>query len=160
MKTLKLSLSIAIIALFTFVNCTHDDYVPVEGTATEDFFSTSELLVKKFSNAPTFDGVIDDVWKEARPLVNSAYVSGAGDRIITLNGSSGGDTSLEPTDLMDPYTGESYNYSLRGGHDGQYLYLLFEWDDDTDSKDRQSWYFDEAAGTAGLWKQENKYANH
>ena len=157
MKTLKLSLSIAVLALFTFVNCTHDDYVPAESAPAEDFFSTSELLVKKFSNAPTFDGVIDDVWKEARPLLNSAYVSGAGDRIITLNGSSGGDTSLEPTDLMDPYTGESYNYSLRGGHDGQYLYLLFEWDDDTDSKDRQSWYFNPINSK---WQQENKYANH
>ena len=157
MKTLKLSLSIAIIALFTFVNCTHDDYVPVEGTPAEDFFSTSELLVKKFSNAPTFDGVIDDVWKEARPLVNSAYVSGAGDRIITLNKSSDGDTSLEPTDLMDPYTGESYNYSLRGGHDGEYLYLLFEWEDDTDSQDRESWFFNPLTSK---WQQENKYANH
>ena len=58
---------------------------------------------------------------------------------------------------MDPYTEEAYNYSLRGGHDGQYLYLLFEWEDETDSRDRQSWYFDQVASK---WKQENKYANH
>jgi len=58
---------------------------------------------------------------------------------------------------MAPYTGESYSYSLRGGHDGEYLYLLFEWEDDTDSRDRQSWYFD---GVDSKWKQENKYANH
>ena len=37
-----------------------------------------------------------------------------------------------------------------------YTYL-FEWEDDTDSRDRQSWYFD---GAASKWKQENKYANH
>jgi hypothetical protein len=58
---------------------------------------------------------------------------------------------------MDPYTGEAYNYSLRGGHDGEYLYLLFEWEDDTDSQDRESWFFNEAESK---WQQENKYANH
>ena len=61
---------------------------------------------------------------------------------------------------MDPYTGESYSYSLRGGHDGTNLYLLFEWEDDTDSQDRQSWFFNPAAGVTGEWQQENKYANH
>ena len=157
MKTLKLSLSIAIISLLTFVNCTHDDapdYTVVDPGVGE---SSEELLVKKFATAPVFDGEIDAIWSEARPLINRATVSGAGDREITLNGSSNGDLSVEPTDLMDPYTGEGYSYSLRGGHDGEYLYLLFEWEDDTDSKDRQSWYFD---GVASKWKQENKYANH
>ena len=159
MKTQKTNLVLAMIFLISlsFIGCTHDDapeYGPVDPGNGE---STDVLLVKKFSTAPTFDGEIDDVWDEARPLVNSATVTGAGDRIITLNGSSNFDTSLEPTDLMAPYTDESYNFSLRGGHDGEYLYLLFEWEDDTDSRDRQSWYFD---GVSSTWKQENKYANH
>ncbi|MBL4561879.1 MAG: hypothetical protein JKX79_12940, partial [Labilibaculum sp.] len=115
------------------------------------------LLVKKFSTAPTFDGDIDEVWSEARPLLNAASVTPSGDRIITLNKESLGDISIEPTDLMDPYTGESYKYSLRGGHDGEYLYLLFEWEDETDSRDRQSWYFNDVTSK---WQQENKYANH
>lgn len=160
MKTIKRSLFFAVMILISFTNCTHDD-APVctdpgggDGGVGE---STDELLVKKFSTAPNFDGEIDEVWKEARPLVNRASVSAAGDRIITLNGSSNGDTSLEPTDLMDPYTGESYSFSLRGGHDGEYLYLLFEWEDDTDSRDRQSWFFNEVSSK---WQQENKYANH
>ncbi len=155
MKNLKLSLLLAV--LISLVNCTHDDaptYTNVDPGVGE---STDVLLVKKFSTAPIFDGEIDDVWSEARPLINKATVSRAGDRIITLNGSSNGNLSLEPTDLMDPYSGESYKYSLRGGHDGEYLYLLWEWEDDTDSRDRQSWYFD---GVASKWKQENKYANH
>tara|TARA_R110001583_G_scaffold114876_3_gene265361 strand:- start:23851 stop:25092 length:1242 start_codon:yes stop_codon:yes gene_type:complete len=159
MKKLRLNLVLAVIATITLVNCTHDD-APTGTTVIVDEgvgSSTEELLVKKFSTAPTFDGDIDEVWSEARPLLNAAYVSPAGDRTITLNGSSNGDLSLEPTDLMDPYTGESYKYSLRGGHDGENLYLLFEWEDDSDSQDRQSWYFDGASKT---WKQENKYANH
>ncbi|MCK5679039.1 MAG: hypothetical protein KAH72_11270 [Flavobacteriaceae bacterium] len=160
MKTKKTSLILAMILLISlsFTSCTHDDApegtIPIDPGVGE---SADVLLVKKFTTAPTFDGEIDDVWKEARPLVNRATVTNAGDRIITLNGSSNGDTSLEPTDLMEPYTGESYSYSLRGGHDGEYLYLLFEWEDDTDSRDRQSWYFNEATSK---WQQENKYANH
>jgi len=159
MKTLKLNSLLAILAAFAFVNCTHDD-TPT-GVAPGIGESTDVLLVKKFSKAPTFgeerNEAWNDIWNEARPLVNAATVTPAGDRIITLNGSSNGDTSLEPTDLMDTYTGESYNYSLRGGHDDEYLYLLFEWEDESDSRDRQSWYFD---GVASKWKQENKYANH
>jgi Ethylbenzene dehydrogenase len=158
MKNLRLNLVLAVIAAITLVNCTHDD-APTGTVIVDEGVgeSSDELLVKKFSTAPIFDGDIDEVWSEARPLINVATVLKAGDRVITLNGSSNGDTSHEPTDLMDPYTGEKYNYSLRGGHDGEYFYLLFEWDDDTDSKDRQSWYFDPISSK---WKGENKYANH
>ncbi|WP_142784155.1 ethylbenzene dehydrogenase-related protein [Changchengzhania lutea] len=157
MKTPKLVSALFIMAIF-FAGCTHDDYVPITGPDDGGIGeSPDELLVKKFSTAPTFDGDIDDVWSEARPLINKATVTPAGDREITLNSSSGGDLSLEPTDLMDPYTGESYSYSLRGGHDGQYLYLLFEWEDDTDSQDRESWFFNPITSK---WQQENKYANH
>jgi hypothetical protein len=157
MKTLKLSLSIAILSLFTFQNCTHDD-APDYGIVDAGIGqSLDTVLVKKFTTAPVFDGEIDEVWSEARPLINRASVSGAGDREITLNASSNGDLNLEPTDLMDPYTGESYKYSLRGGHDGTNLYLLFEWEDDTDSQERESWFFN---SITSKWQQENKYANH
>lgn len=157
MKTTKISLVLALIFLISFTNCTHDDapdYLPID---PGDLVSADELLVKKFSTALVFDGEIDEVWKEARPLKSIASVTLAGDRIIPLNSSSGGDASLEPNDLFDPFTGEGYKYTLRGGHDGEYLYLLFQWEDDSDSRDRQSWYFDPVDSK---WKQENKYANH
>lgn len=159
MKTAYKSLVLLMFFIFSMTSCTHDNdpiYVD-DGTGGTPEYSTDELLVKSFSVAPEFDGQIDDVWSEARPLMSTASVTAAGDRIITLNGSSNGDTSLEPTDLMEPYQGEGYNFTLRGGHDNEYLYLLFEWEDDTDSRDRQSWFFDPADSK---WKQENKYANH
>lgn len=159
MKTIKLSLLVAIFTLIAFVRCTHDD-APVAPIVVEDpgvGESPDELLVKKFSTAPNFDGDIDEVWNEARPLKNTATVLAAGDRVIPLNGSSNGDASLEPTDLMDPYTGEKYKFSLRAGHDGEYIYFLMEWEDDTDSKDRESWFFDPINQK---WQGENKYANH
>jgi len=157
MKNLKLNLALLALASLTLVNCTHDN-APNIGVDPGVGSSTDVLLVKKFSTAPTFDGDIDEVWDEARPLVNIAEVYNAGDRVITLNKiNSGTDASLEPTDLFDPYVGEKYKYKLRGGHDGTYLYLLFEWEDDTDSMDREMWYFDPNTKT---WKQDNKYANH
>ena len=116
MKTTKISLILGMVFLISlsFIKCTHDDapecYDPISPGVGE---SSEELLVKKFSEAPVFDGEIDDVWSEARPLINYATVTQAGDRIITLNSSSNGNTSLEPTDLMDPYTGEAYNFTLR-----------------------------------------------
>ena len=155
MKTIKLYSVIFFIATI-YTSCTHDDYVPIT-VESEIGESLDELLVQRFATAPIFDGEIDDIWADAIPLVNRATVSRAGDREITLNKSSNGDLSLEPMDLMDPYTGESYSYSLRGGHDGEYLYLLFEWEDDTDSQERESWFFNP---TTSKWQQENKYANH
>ena len=158
MKTIIKSL-MQFLVILLFANCTHDnDPICIDGGIGESpSYSMDTLLVKKFSTAPQFDGGIDEVWSETQPLKSIASVTKAGDRIITLNGSSNGDVSLEPEDLFDPYTGEGYQFSLRGGHDGEYLYLLFEWDDETDSRDRQSWYFDQVASK---WKQENKYANH
>jgi len=159
MRTLKICLIAVIISVISFTGCTHDDAPDLTQVTVDPGVgqSSDTLLVKKFATAPVFDGEIDAMWAEVRPLINRATVTGAGDRIITLNGSSNGITLLEPNDLMDPYTGESYKYSLRGGHDGTNLYLLFEWEDETDSKDRQSWYFD---SVDSKWKQENKYANH
>ncbi|MBT8235145.1 MAG: hypothetical protein KJO04_03045, partial [Bacteroidia bacterium] len=142
------------------VYCTHDDtpLTTIIESDPEVGVSSDTLLVAKFESAPVFDGVIDEIWKETRPLVNTATVSPAGDRVITLNSiNSGTDTSLEPTDLFDPFTGEAYNFSLRGGHDGEYLYLLLEWEDDSDSQDRESWYFKPDSQT---WHQHNKYANY
>jgi len=159
MKAVKLLSVLFFLGAF-IIACTHADAPDTDPPVIVDpgvGSSPDVLLVKRFSTAPTFDGDVDAVWAEARPLVNKATVTPAGDRIITLNRSSNGNLSLEPTDLMDPYTGEAYNYSLRGGHDGEYLYLLFEWEDDTDSQDRESWFFNQAESK---WQQENKYANH
>ena len=153
MKQFKFKLILTAAFALILVNCTFDD----NANYSEMNSSTDVLLVKKFKTAPIFDGEIDEVWSSAKPMISDASVSSAGSRVITLNGSSNGNTALEPNDLFDPYTGESYKYSLRGGHDGEYLYLLFEFDDAEDSQDRESFYFDPATKT---WKQENKYANN
>ncbi|MFO7674170.1 MAG: ethylbenzene dehydrogenase-related protein [Lutibacter sp.] len=157
MKNLKLNLILALGALLSFANCTHDDAPQYSNVDPGVGSSTEQLLVKKFATAPVFDGDIDEIWDTARPLLGAATVTKAGAKTVPLNKSSNGDLSLEPSDLFDPYTGESYKYSLRGGHDGEYLYLLFEYEDESDSMERESWYFDPITSN---WNQENKYANH
>ncbi len=153
MKQFKSKLVLTVAITISLASCTFDD----NANYSEFNSSTDELLVKKFKTAPIFDGEIDEVWSTTRPLLSEASVSSAGSRVITLNESSNGNTALEPNDLFEPYTGESYKYSLRGGHDGEYLYLLLEFEDAEDSQDRESFYFDPATKT---WKQENKYANN
>ncbi|MDP2068519.1 MAG: ethylbenzene dehydrogenase-related protein [Lutibacter sp.] len=156
MKLFKFNLVLIAVFAMSLANCTHDD-APNIGVDPGVGSSTEQLLVKKFTTAPTFDGEIDEIWSTARPLLSAATVTPAGDRTVPLNRSSLGNLSLEPKDLFDPYTGESYKYSLRGGHDGTYLYLLLEYEDEADSRDRESFYFDPATKT---WNRENKYANH
>ena len=154
MKTnIKSILMFSFLAL-AFQGCTHaDDYV--DPIAEEPTSSPNELLVKKFATAPVVDGNIDAIWASARPLLNSYTVPSAGIRTVPLN--SDGFLNTEPLDIFAPYMGESYKFSLKGGHDGTNLYLLLEVEDGQDSRDRESFYFD---GVTKTWKQEHKYANN
>ena len=116
--------------------------------------STSELLVATFASAPTMDGDIDDMWNVAQRLVGTATVPSAGAR-DGADFNNDGSTPV-PAGVFDPYTDESNDFTLRAGTNADMIYFLLEWDDAEDSKDRQSWYFDD---TDNLWKGQHKYAN-
>ena len=116
--------------------------------------SSSELLVAKFASAPVLDGEIDDMWNVAQKLESSATVpSSLGARNTYYNEDGIGEDLL---DIFEAYEGESNAFTMRSGYVGSDIYFLLEWEDDMDSKDRQSWYFDPADK---LWKGEHKYAN-
>ena len=133
-----------------FSNCSDDD----KKVDLDPGTSTSELLVKNFSEAPTMDGAIDDMWSTAQKLETSVVVpSSLGARNTYYNEDGIGEENL---DIFEAYEGESIDFTMRSGTVGSDIYFLIEWDDADDSKDRQSWYFD---ATAKLWKQEHKYAN-
>lgn len=158
MKTKIMSLitlgTLPFFAIVAFQSCTHaeDVYVTPLEEATS---SANELLIERLSTAPVVDGNIDAVWADARPLLNSYYVPSAGIKTVPLN--SDGFLNTEPIDLFEPYMGDSYKFSLKGAHDGTNLYLLLEVEDNNDSRDRESFWFDPANKT---WKQEHKYANN
>ncbi len=116
--------------------------------------STSELLVSKFSSAPVMDGEIDEMWNMAQKLVGKAVVpAGLGPRNTYYNEPDIGEEDL---DIFEAYEGEEYPFVMRAGYVGGDIYFLIEWEDDEDSKDRMSWYFDPATSK---WKQEHKYAD-
>lgn len=143
----------AFIVFFTistlgYVSCQKDDD-PVDPGE-----STTELLVKKFSSAPTLDGAIDEMWGTAQKLVGTTEVPVLAARGTYLN-SDGADVE-ETLGLFEPYDGEKYDYTMRAGYVGGDIYFLLEWEDSEDSKDRQSWYFNPIDS---LWKGEHKYAN-
>jgi hypothetical protein len=152
MKKLILSLfMLAIAGSVVFTGCKKDDPDDPVDPGT----SSTELIVQKFSSAPTMDGTIDAMWANSKKLVGTATVPTLAARGTYLN--SDGEGIEENLGLFFPFDDEAYDFQLRAGYHGDRIYMLLEWGDDDDSKDRQSWYFDD---TDMLWKQEHKYANH
>ena len=152
MKTRNLFIGLSIVGL-VFSSCKEDDPAPTPPAGPGE--STSELLVKKFTGAPVLDAGIDDMWGTAQTLVGVAEVPKLSARMTYLNSDGAG--TEEQLGLFEPYGGDKFNFKLRSGYFNDKIYFLMEWDDPTDSKDRQSWYFD---GTDSRWKQEHKYANN
>ena len=100
--------------------------------------STTDLLSKSVTSAPTMDGVIDASWANCQKLTGTAAV---------------------PSSITDFvwYNGETYNFTLRSMRDATNIYFLAEWTDPKDSKEREGWYFDTSV-TPNIWKQQNKKA--
>ncbi len=117
--------------------------------------SNTELLAKKFNTAPIIDGVVDDMWSNSKRLTDTTKVPTLGPRCTYLN--KDGEGTEEKLGLFAPYAGEKYNFTMRAGYTDTDIYFLLEWIDAEDSKNRQSWYFDEIEN---LWKREHKYANN
>jgi len=138
-------------ATVSLTSCKKDEETPGTPDPGE---SSTELLVKKFSAAPTLDGTIDEMWGTAQRLVGTTEVPSLAARGTYLN--SDGEGIEEGIGLFAPYAGEKYAYTMRAGYTSSDIYFLLEWEDGDDSKDRQSWYFD---ATDELWKGEHKYAN-
>jgi Ethylbenzene dehydrogenase len=105
-------------------SCTYD---PTE--------STTELMVKKTTTAPTIDGTVDNVWNDAPVLKGTTTVPDPGQ------------------DLFKGYVGNTNDFTLKGLYDDTYIYFLAEWKDVKESRDRQTWYFD--PGTK-RWAQEDR----
>lgn len=152
MKTLRLLFvfGLALITSLMFVQCSDDD----DDTGPDLTPSTTELLVAKFTAAPAFDGEIDALWDNARKLEGTTSVpSGLGSRNTYYNEPDIGEEDL---DIYEAFEGESQDFTIRAGYFGEDIYFLVEWEDADDSKDRESWYFDD---DAKLWKGQHKYAN-
>ena len=142
--------------ILIFGSCSKDDETTDPPPPAGPGESTSDLLVKKFTAAPDMDGnTLDDMWGTAQTLVGTSSVpTTLANRQTYYN--PDGEGIEEGLGIFEPYAGESNDFKLRAGYFGDMIYFRMEWDDDADSKDRQSWYFD---SEDMLWKGEHKYAN-
>lgn len=156
MKTKSfLILSILGGALLFSSSCKNEDETPPPPPPpTDPGTSTSELKVAKFTAAPELDGTIDAMWATAQTLTGTTSVPNLAARDTYLN--SDGEGIEEDLGLFEPYSGEENDFVLRAGYYNDRIYFLMEWVDGDDSRDRQSWYFDQ---DEHLWKGEHKYAN-
>lgn len=126
--------------MLDFTGCTHDNQALDEYIGGNSY-SETELVSEKVTTPPTIDGTIDDMWNEVVPLKT---------RVVVPN-------QLGPDNVpanFYGYGGKSYNVSLRSLYDETNIYLLVEWDDNTHSVDRETWYFDPVDSR---WKKESRY---
>ncbi len=129
MKNSKLLLAGSfIVAAMLFTSSCKKDEPKDPGT------STSELLAKKVTTAPTIDGTVDASWADCQTLTGTATVPNLANDFKW-------------------FVGEAYSFKMRSMYDATNIYFLIEYADPTKSVDRQSWYFDTATK---LWKQHNK----
>jgi hypothetical protein len=137
-RNLFISLIIASIAGITlyFGSCTNEDQDLDEFVPGSAQVNQTELIAKKVTTAPIIDGTIDASWDNAKLLSGKATVPDI------------------PDNVFRGYVGNSYDFKIRSMYDAENIYFLFEWDDNTLSQNRETWYFDPATKR---WKQENRY---
>ncbi len=143
-KTTKIILLLSILVMgrmmLDLTGCTHDDQVLDEFLPKGPEFSETELVSVLTNTPPNIDGNIESAWDDVVPLKTSTKVPDIGGDKVPPN--------------FFGYEGKSYDVSLRSMYDNQNIYFLLEWDDNTFSVDRETWYFDLADKR---WKQENRY---
>ncbi|HCS20729.1 MAG TPA: hypothetical protein DIW47_09250 [Bacteroidetes bacterium] len=125
----------------TISSCTKDDNTDPIPDAE---IPAGTMLSKKLSTVPSIDGNIDAMWANIPILSTSTTVPNL-DASFARPGCN----------VFAGYEGKKNNVKIRSVYDADKIYFLVEWDDPTESKDRNSWYFDAATKR---WKQESTHA--
>jgi hypothetical protein len=126
--------------MLDLTGCTHDDQILDEFVTGAPSFSETELVSVFTNTPPTIDGVIESMWDNAFPLKSRAVVPKIGNETVK--------------ETFYGYWGRAYNFSMRSMYDANNIYFLVEWDDNTESFDRETWYFNP---TTKRWAQESRY---
>ncbi len=135
-----LSVLVAGRMMFDLTGCTNEDQVLDEFVPGGPAFSQTELVSIKTTTPPSIDGVIETLWDNAVPLVSNAVVPKVGNEQIK--------------ETFYGYWGKAYKFSMKSLYDNENIYFLIEWDDNTESFDRETWYFNP---TTKRWAQESRY---
>ncbi len=110
-------------------SCTKDDQI----LDLPSSLTGKELISKLTTTAPTMDGVVDDIWKNAAKLDFAATVPDPGNN------------------LFSGYINETYKGTLRSMYDNDYIYFLAEIVDAEKNVKSAPWYFNP---TTSRWAQE------
>lgn len=113
------------------VSCTKRNQIIIPGA--DATVSTTTLVSVKTATAPTIDGSVEGLWKNAPVLNINPTVPDPGNGLFT------------------GYNGQVYPATLQSMYDDQYVYFLAQWSDPTKSVYVATWYFDPATK---LWAQE------
>ncbi|HRJ29816.1 MAG TPA: ethylbenzene dehydrogenase-related protein [Cyclobacteriaceae bacterium] len=122
-------------------SCTNEDQVLDEFVQGRPNFSETELVSVFTNTPPTVDGIAEEMWENVTALKTRTTVPNQlGPENVPAN--------------FQGYGGKSYNVSMKSLYDNENIYFLIEWDDNTLSLDRETWYFDPVDKR---WKQESRY---
>ena len=130
---------VAFKVLFDMYGCTHDD-VALDEYIPKTTVNETELISIKTTTAPSIDGEIDASWEKADALTGKAVVPSLGPEKNKEN--------------FNGYHGRSFKFSIKSQYDNESIYMLIRWDDNSESLDRETWYFDPSTKR---WAQENRY---
>lgn len=117
--------------MFDLSSCTNEDQI-IEPEQVVN--SGTDLLSVPITSAPIIDGAVDALWENVPILEFSTAVP-------EVTG-----------DVFRGYTGNIIpSVKLRSAYDNENIYFLAEWDDPTESFERNPWYFNP---TTKKWAQE------
>ncbi|HNP22805.1 MAG TPA: ethylbenzene dehydrogenase-related protein [Panacibacter sp.] len=126
----RLVIVTAVAGLLSLTYCTKDNKVTLP---SEDVNSATDLLSLKVTAGPSVDGAVDAIWDQATKLEIIPTVPDPGNNLFT------------------GYIGEQHPVTLRSLYDGQYIYFLAEYADESKSVNVSPWYFN---ADSNRWYQE------
>ena len=106
-------------------------------------FAADTMVAEKVDSPPVLDGQVDNMWQDVEPLVIKTVVA---------DYDAGNDHYKDK--WWDGYEGEEKTVKLRSVYTDDKIYFLFQWNDQEDSRDRQSWYYNKKESK---WMQKPKY---
>ena len=138
MKLFKSKIHPALFILFAFfgyagylASCTNEDQI-IE--PDQPVNSATDLISVNVTSPPTIDGTVEALWEDM-PILEFTTV------VPEVTG-----------DVFRGYTGNIIpSIKLRSAYDDEFIYFLAEWDDPTESYERNPWYFNP---TSKRWVQE------
>lgn len=107
------------------------------------FAASTTLVAPQVQTPPLVDGKVDRLWDDLQPLIIKTRVP---------DYDAGSDKYEDK--WWDGYEGQEKTATMKSVYTDDKIYFLFQWNDNEDSRERQSWYYNKLEGK---WMQKPKY---